>query len=310
MHQWGFKIRESKGCDALNIRTLDLALSDFELALQSAAALTEDALEAALPTIEGDRLRAAMRYAVLGQGKRLRPFFVLESCKLHGVGGDKAMAVALALECVHCYSLVHDDLPAMDNDDMRRGQPTLHRKFDEATAILAGDGLLTFAFEILADANVPSSLMAAFAKASGPEGMVGGQMLDIEAETRGFNSIAEISNMQSKKTGALFDFACCAGPLMMGADAGPLHHYAKNIGLAFQIADDILDVEATPESLGKATQKDRGKGKATFVDLLGLDGAKTEAKQLVDAAIDALDVYGARAGVLKDAAMFMISRQK
>ena len=287
-----------------------MALSDFELALQSAATLTELALEQALPAIAKDRLAAAMRYAVLGQGKRLRPFFVLETCKLFGANKAHAEAVSSALECVHCYSLVHDDLPAMDDDDLRRGQPTVHRKFDEATAILAGDGLLTFAFEILANANVPLKVMAAFAQAAGPAGMVGGQMLDIEAEKSGFKTIAEISIMQRMKTGALFDFACCSGPLLTGEDKAPLHKYAKNIGLAFQIADDILDVEASPETVGKATQKDGKKGKATFVDLLGLDNAKAEAGRLVQNAKAALEIYGKRAHVLNQAADFMISRGK
>jgi farnesyl diphosphate synthase len=287
-----------------------LALSDFELALQKAAATTEAALNHALPDIDGDKLRCAMRYAVLGQGKRLRPFFVLESCQLHHVPDGQALAVATALECVHCYSLVHDDLPAMDNDDLRRGKPTLHRKFDEATAILAGDALLTFAFEILAKANVPSHFISAFAKAAGPEGMVGGQMLDIAAEHLGYNSIAEITNMQRKKTGALFEIACCAGPQLGEESNTALKLYADNIGLAFQIADDILDVEATPEMIGKATGKDKGKGKATFVDVLGLDGAKAEAKRLVQQAVAALEIYGTRAVVLKQAAEFMITRGK
>ena len=289
---------------------MHLALTGFEHSLSAAATLTETALNQVLPDIVHDRLRSAMRYAVLGQGKRLRPFFVLESCKLHGVDEKLATTVAVALECVHCYSLVHDDLPAMDNDDLRRGQPTTHRKFDEATAILAGDGLLTFAFEILAGASVSTQLIFALAKASGSSGMVGGQMLDIEAETKNFNSIAQISHMQLMKTGALFDFACCAGPILTGSDVTALKKYAELIGLAFQIADDVLDVEATPETLGKATQKDQGKGKATFVDLLGLGRAKSEAKKLVGSAIDALQPYGALADTLREAAHFMIARRK
>jgi farnesyl diphosphate synthase len=287
-----------------------LALTGFEQALAAAAADIEAELERLLPEITGDRLRAAMRYAVLGQGKRLRPFFVLESSKLYDVPSVKALAVATALECVHCYSLVHDDLPAMDNDDLRRGQPTAHKKFDEATAILAGDGLLTFAFEILAGAGISSPVIAAFAKAAGPSGMVGGQMLDIEAETKNFSSVAEISNMQRMKTGALFDFACVSGPLLAGEDAFALKLYAENIGLAFQIADDVLDVEATAEAIGKATQKDKDKGKATFVDLLGLENTKAEAHKLVAQAIAALAPYGARADVLRAAAHFMINRRK
>jgi farnesyl diphosphate synthase len=198
----------------------------------------------------------------------------------------------------------------MDNDDLRRGLPTTHRKFDEATAILAGDGLLTFAFEILAKGNEPSSVILALAQASGPQGMVGGQMRDIEAETKDFSSLEEISAMQRLKTGALFEFACMSGALMAGVDATPLRAYADKIGLAFQIADDILDVEATPETLGKATQKDGGKGKATFVSFLGLDGAKAEAARLVQQAITDLAGYGTKAQGLAEAAEFIISRRK
>jgi farnesyl diphosphate synthase len=282
--------------------------SHFEQALRRSAHSVEAALDAALPINLSSRLQSAMRYALMGQGKRLRPFFVLESCKLHEVDSAKAMAVATALECIHCYSLVHDDLPAMDDDDMRRGQPTVHKKFDEATAILAGDGLLTFAFEMAAVAG--PQIIAALARASGPAGMVGGQMLDIEAETRGFNTYADIAQMQSLKTGALFEFACTAGPIIAGADLTALKTYAQHIGLAFQIADDVLDVVASPEVLGKATQKDKGKGKATFVDLLGLERAKTEALRLADAAIEALSPYDQKADTLREAALFMVTRQK
>jgi farnesyl diphosphate synthase len=287
-----------------------LALSAFEQALSLAANATETRLNFLLPEIPNNRLRAAMRYAVLGQGKRLRPFFVLESCRLHKVDPALALDMACALECVHCYSLVHDDLPAMDNDDLRRGQPTTHKKFDEATAILAGDGLLTFAFEILARANAPLAIVLQLAKASGPDGMVGGQMLDIEAETKNFDSLSAISSMQSKKTGALFVFACLAGPMAAGANILYLQKYAENIGVAFQIADDVLDVEANAETLGKATQKDKSKGKATFVDFLGLAEAKEEAKCKVDAASHWLAFYGKDADVLKQAANFMIERRK
>jgi farnesyl diphosphate synthase len=287
-----------------------LALSAFEHALSLAANTTETRLNALLPEITGNRLREAMRYAVLGQGKRLRPFFVLESCRLHSVDPVLALDMACALECVHCYSLAHDDLPAMDNDDLRRGQPTTHKQFDEATAILAGDGLLTFAFEILARANAPIEIILQLAKASGPDGMVGGQMLDIEAETTNFDSLSAISFMQSRKTGALFEFACIAGPMAAGANVLYLQKYAENIGVAFQIADDVLDVEANAETLGKATQKDKSKGKATFVDFLGLDEAKEQAKRKVDAAAHWLAFYGKSADVLKQAAHFMIERRK
>jgi farnesyl diphosphate synthase len=264
----------------------------------------------------GNKLREAMRYAVLGQGKRLRPFLVLQSSALFGVEVAQALRVGAALEALHCYSLVHDDLPAMDNDDVRRGQPTVHRKFDEATAILVGDGLLTLAFEILSDplthpdAGVRIALVSALAKAAGEAGMVGGQMLDIAAEELGFNNYTEIAAMQARKTGALFRFACEAGAILGEADGSSLRQYADHIGLAFQIADDILDVESSTEALGKATQKDRGKGKATFVDLLGLDGAKTEAQRLVNEACAVLIEYGAKASMLNATAHFIIARRK
>ena len=282
----------------------------FEIALAACAAKVEAKLEALLPLLPGNRLQDAMRYAALGHGKRLRPFFVLESCKLHGIAEARALTVAAALEIIHCYSLVHDDLPAMDDDDLRRGLPTTHRKFDEATAILAGDGLLTLAFEILGNAGEPPTLIAALAKASGPQGMVGGQMMDIEAETKGFASLQDISAMQSLKTGTLFEFACTAGPMMASADASALRNYAVNIGLAFQITDDILDVESTSVALGKATQKDGTKGKATYVDFLGLERAKQEAARLVEQAKARLTPYGMNADLLRQASDFMISRLK
>lgn len=289
---------------------------DFDTALATSALAIEATLDRLLPRQEGNRLHAAMRYAALGQGKRLRPFLVLQSASLFDVAEGAAKRTAAALECVHCYSLVHDDLPAMDNDDLRRGQPTTHRKFDEATAILAGDGLLTLAFEILgdtathADAAVRSALVLDLAKASGEAGMVGGQMRDIEAESGGFASYVAIAAMQGMKTGALFRFACEAGAILAAADRAALCQYAEHIGLAFQIADDILDVEADAATLGKATGKDKGRGKATFVDFLGLDGAKKEAARLTEAAIAALDCYGAKADLLRDAARFMVARKK
>lgn len=289
---------------------------EFELRLKQTAEAVDSLLDGLLPVIAGHRLRDAMRYAVLGQGKRLRPFLVVESARLFEIDGLHPLRVGAALEALHCYSLVHDDLPAMDNDDLRRGQPTVHRKFDEATAILAGDGLLTWAFEVLADAathpsaEVRVQLVSALAKAAGEAGMVGGQMLDIEAETSGFADYAAIARMQAGKTGALFRFACEAGAILAQADATPLRQYADGIGLAFQIADDILDVESSAEALGKATQKDSDKGKSTFVDLLGLEGAKLEAQNLVDQACAALAPYGARADMLKATAQFIIDRRK
>ncbi len=290
----------------------------FQDALSRCAAETEALLDRLLP-VDGAAARRvveAMRYAALGQGKRLRPFLVVESAALFGVPRQQALMAGAALECVHCYSLVHDDLPAMDDDDLRRGKPTAHKAFDEATAILAGDALLTLAFEILSDEathpdpNVRLHLISQLAQAAGKAGMVGGQMLDIEAETQATSSLADITRIQSMKTGALFRFACEAGAVLGGADPAPLRQYADNIGLAFQIADDILDVESTPEALGKATQKDSTKGKATFVDLLGLDEAKARAATLTNEAINALSIYGNRAVILAEAARFMVARRK
>jgi farnesyl diphosphate synthase len=289
---------------------------EFETSLKTIAFAMDTMLGRLLPAVGGDRLRAAMRYAVLGQGKRLRPFLVVQSARLFDVEDAFSLRVGAALEALHCYSLVHDDLPSMDNDDLRRGQPTVHRKFDEATAILAGDALLTVAFETLADesthpvAAVRVALVSSLAKAAGEAGMVGGQMLDIEADRLGFNSYKEISAMQARKTGALFRFACEAGATLGKADATSLRQYADDIGLAFQIADDVLDIESSSEAMGKATQKDKDKGKATFVDVLGLEGAKVEAQRLVDEACEALDTYGTRAEMLKAAARFIVQRRK
>ncbi len=304
--------------EAHNTRNCALALlapKSFEDALEQQAKVTDRTLAELIPD-DGTKLHAAMRYALLGGGKKLRPFFVTQSAAIFGVPAAETTRVGAALECVHTYSLIHDDLPAMDNDDLRRGQPTLHKQFDEATAILAGDALLTLAFGILADsethtdANVRTQLILHLAKAAGDQGMVDGQMLDIEAETRNFSSLAEISAMQSKKTGALFRFACESGAIIAQQDRTQLRQYADNIGLAFQIADDILDVESNPAALGKATQKDKAKGKATFVDFLGLDGAKAEANRLAQSAVDALSGYDKSADWLRAAANFVVSRKK
>ncbi len=290
----------------------------FQDALARCAAETDALLDRLLSpdAFPAPRVTEAMRYAALGQGKRLRPFLVVESAALFGVPRAQALRAGAALECVHCYSLVHDDLPAMDDDDLRRGKPTTHKAFDEATAILAGDALLTYAFEILGeedthpDPKVRLRLVSGLAKAAGVAGMVGGQMLDIEAESRFETGISQIELIQSLKTGALFRFACEAGAIMGGADPAPLIRYAGKIGLAFQIADDILDVESTPEALGKATQKDKEMGKATFVDLLGMDEAKARAAALVEEAIASLAVHGEKAAVLNAAARFIVERRK
>ncbi len=289
----------------------------FQEALSRCAAETDALLDRLLPldAFPARRVTQAMRYAALGQGKRLRPFLVVESSALFGVPRKRALRAGAALECVHCYSLVHDDLPAMDDDDLRRGKPTAHRAFDEATAILAGDALLTYAFDILADEathpdpHVRLKLVSGLSKAAGVAGMVGGQMLDIEAEARIDSVLSDISLIQSLKTGALFRYACEAGAILGQADPAPLRHYADKIGLAFQIADDILDVESTPEALGKATQKDRIMGKATFVDLLGLAEAKRRAAALVDEAIATLTIYSERGAVLAEAAKFIVQRR-
>lgn len=284
----------------------------FEERLKLTAADVEAVMDRLLPS--GSRVADAMRYAALGPGKRLRPYLLAESAGLFGVERGTALQAGAALEALHSYSLVHDDLPAMDNDDLRRGRPTLHKAFDEATAILAGDALLTFAFEVLAEIPVAAptrvALVKALAAASGALGMVGGQMLDMEAETRVTSSLSEIIRIQSLKTGALFRFACEAGAMLGEGDPAPLRQYADNIGLAFQIADDILDRESTPEALGKATQKDHGKGKATFVDLLGLEGARTRAAELVALALQSLESYGAAADGLRDAARFIVERRR
>ena len=264
------------------------------------------------------RVVEAMRYAALAQGKRLRPFFLVESASLLGAERRHALRAAAALECVHCYSLVHDDLPAMDDDDLRRGRPTCHKAFDEATAILAGDGLLTLAFEILSDpathpeAAVRSELVLELARAAGHAGMVGGQMLDLLAEAGGCSDLDAIMRLQSMKTGALFRYAMEAGAILTRTDGearAALLTYADRVGLAFQIADDILDVESTPEQLGKATQKDKTAGKATFIDLLGLDGARLKARALVDEASASLDRFGPAADTLRGAARFIVERR-
>ena len=258
-----------------------------------------------------------MRYALLGEGKRLRPFLLAESAKLFNVPRDMALRAGAALECIHCYSLIHDDLPAMDDDDLRRGKPTVHKAFDEATAILAGDALQTLAFEILSepethpDAAVRVELVAGLAKAAGKDGMAGGQMLDLNASQRE-PEIDDVMRMQAMKTGALFQFACEAGAMLGEASEEKrtaLRRYADGVGLAFQIVDDILDLESSPEKLGKATQKDKQAGKATYVDLLGLDGAKTRARNLVSDANEALGLFGNRARILHDLADFIVARQ-
>lgn len=287
---------------------------NFPDLLQSDAALVEARLLAALADRGDLPVISAMRYAVQG-GKRLRAFLVLESARLHGIAPDQAVSAAAAVEALHAYSLVHDDMPCMDDDDLRRGLPTVHVKWDEATAVLAGDALQTLAFELLCDPALGSearrlALVSGLAKAAGAEGMVLGQALDIAAETAETPlTLTEITRLQEGKTGALIVFSAEAGAILAGADPAPLRTYAAALGLAFQIADDILDVEGDEAATGKRVGKDAGLGKATFVSLLGLEGAKLRAKALIEEAQAALLPYGARASALNEAARFVISRQ-
>ncbi|MBS0523238.1 MAG: polyprenyl synthetase family protein [Proteobacteria bacterium] len=299
----------------------------FEPALAYAAEATERTMDRLLP--RGDtgeaRVFEAMRYSSLGGGKRLRAFFVLASATLFKVSAMSALRVASAIEFVHAYSLIHDDLPAMDDDDMRRGKPSCHKQFDEATAILAGDALQALAFEVLAqeathgDPAVRAALVFELARAAGAHGMVGGQMLDLLAETRSDQSvdaidqsIGAITRLQRLKTGALISFSCTAGAIL-GKAAEPLRvalaAYAHDLGLAFQIVDDLLDVEGDPAELGKATQKDADAGKATFVSILGLERARSQAGLLAQQAAAHLEPFGAPADLLKQAAGFVVTRR-
>ena len=270
------------------------------------------------------RLLEAMRYSSLGGGKRFRPFLVVESAALFNVARSQALMAGAALECVHCYSLVHDDLPAMDNDDLRRGQPTAHKKYDEATAILAGDGLLTLAFDILSwmethpDPAVRAELVGALARAAGLGGMVGGQMLDLAAEGRftgdGPQRLGEtaILELQAMKTGALLRFACEAGGMLGQAtpqQRKALERYGAIVGQAFQIADDLLDIEGDPALVGKQTGKDASAGKATIVGILGVTGAKARLTQLVAEAEQTLAPFASAAAILIEAARFVADRQ-
>ncbi|MBR3369249.1 MAG: polyprenyl synthetase family protein [Rhodobacteraceae bacterium] len=290
-------------------------MTGFAVRLADAASMTEARLQAEIAAQPASSVRDAMAYAAQG-GKKLRAFLVLESAALHGVGPGMAVQAAAAIEAVHAYSLVHDDLPAMDDDSLRRGQPTVHVKWDEATAILVGDALQALAFGLLARedaAPTPQArldLLASLAHAAGAAGMVLGQALDIAAETAPTPlNLDQITQLQAGKTGALIAWSACAGARMAGADTGPLAAYAGALGLAFQIADDILDVEGDPALAGKRLQKDEAAGKATFVSLLGLDGAKARARDLVAQAQAALDPYGAPADMLRQAAQFAIARR-
>ncbi|MDH6267557.1 farnesyl diphosphate synthase [Rhizobium sp. SG_E_25_P2] len=265
-----------------------------------------------------ERLFAAMRHGVLAGGKRMRPALVIESARLFDGDRLAALRVAAALECVHCYSLIHDDLPAMDDDDLRRGQPTVHKAFDEAAAILAGDSLLTYAFDVLAapetvlSATIKMDLVLRLARAAGPGGMAGGQALDLEAETKTLNG-DEIRQLQAMKTGALIRFACEAGAVLSGApteDIDRLAHFGRVIGLAFQLRDDVLDLVSDSATLGKAAGKDAARGKGTLPALHGVDWTETTLKTLVEEAHAALSPYGARADMLKRLATYVATREK
>lgn len=286
----------------------------FQDRLAESAGLVEGQLAQSLGLLPDSVLKSAMQYATLGGGKRLRAFLVLETAALFGISTADAMGAAEAIEAIHAYSLVHDDMPSMDDDDLRRGKPTVHKQWDEATAVLTGDALQSFAFERIAAAGaLPAdrklALSGTLAEASGARGMALGQALDIEAETSGTPlSIDAITALQAGKTGALIEWAACAGPRMAGADIAPLKTYSRALGLAFQIADDILDVEGDEAKTGKRVGKDGDAGKATFVSLLGLDGAKGTARELVAEAVDALSLFSAQADYLRDAAQFVVSR--
>jgi farnesyl diphosphate synthase len=288
-------------------------------AMTDAAHAVEDALERLLPKSDFPerKLFDAMRYGVLGGGKRLRPFLVMSSAKIFGVGDECALRAAAAVECIHCYSLIHDDLPAMDNSDLRRGRPTVHKQFDDATAILAGDALLTLAFEILTDPRthedpaVRCKLVTALAKASGVHGMVGGQQLDLIAETTPLD-IGAITRLQRLKTGELIAFSTEAGAILGRASLqhhNALRAYAHDLGLAFQIIDDLLDAEGTEAETGKSVRRDAKAGKATFVTILGSERARGQAKLLSEQAIKHLGVFDGRAKNLEDVARFVVDRK-
>jgi farnesyl diphosphate synthase len=299
---------------------------DFMKRLDATAADTEALLarllaDAPLPgeIARPQRLIEAMRYSSLNGGKRLRPFLVVESAAVFGVPREAALTAGAALECIHCYSLIHDDLPAMDNSDLRRGRPTAHKKFDDATAILAGDALLTLAFDIITrdevhpDTGVRLALTRALARAAGIGGMVGGQMMDLAGEGRfGDKEPPDVARLQQMKTGALLKYGCIAGAILGQAPKAQyeaLETYGHALGEAFQIADDLLDVEGDAAALGKPAGQDAALGKATFVTLLGIDGAKARVRDLLKQADSALAPFGAKGDILRAASRFVAERQ-
>ncbi len=293
-------------------------VSAIPAALTRASAEVEAVLEQVLPRPAAyhARVQEAMRYAIFAGGKRLRPFLALQFAALFGAPAPGAGRAAAAIECLHTYSLVHDDLPCMDDDDLRRGRPTTHKAYDEATAVLAGDALLTLAFEILADpathadGAVRAGLVLRLAQAGGHEGMIGGQMMDIAAPGYNFGA-DEVITLQRMKTGALFEFACEAGAILAQAGAAQqqmAREYARDMGLAFQIADDLIDVRGSVELAGKAVGKDEDKGKATLVGLLGVAGAEQEAARLAASAADRLAGFGPEAELLRALPYFLLDR--
>lgn len=286
----------------------------FQARLAQCGAQITACQQAALEEFGDGALAEAMAYALDG-GKRLRGFLVMEAARLHGVADAQSVWAAAAVEAMHGYSLIHDDLPCMDDDDLRRGRATVHIKWDESTAVLAGDALQAWAFELLSrdelsrDAGVRLALIGLMARAAGAAGMVLGQAMDVAAEqAAGALDLDEITRLQANKTGALIVWSAQAGAVLGGADPGPLRAYASALGLAFQIADDILDVEGDARAMGKRLGKDADANKATFVSLLGLEAARRRADVLVDEAVAALTPYGVRAAVLQQAARFVISR--
>ena len=288
---------------------------NFNVQLNDTASIVEIALKEMLQKQGNDLMSAPIRHAVLNGGKRLRAFLVIHSCNIFEVQKDTAIQAAIAIECLHAYSLVHDDLPCMDDDELRRGKPTVHVKWDEATATLTGDALQALAFELIAslphiDAIRIVELLKKLAKASGMQGMVLGQAQDIQAEKSKVNlSINDITSLQQNKTGALIEWSAISGAILSNQDDGKLLDYAKSIGLAFQIQDDILDIEGDAVLAGKRLQKDVSAGKATFVSLLGIEDARLRAKELIEEAIDALSDYGDKAEPMRQVAKFIIERK-
>lgn len=294
-------------------------MSAFTSVIKETAALVEEALDDFLPTQEGPlgRVVDAMRWGALDGGKRLRPFLVIAAADMFDTPRVRSIRVGCAVEMIHCYSLIHDDLPAMDDSDLRRGRPSVHKKFDDATAILAGDALLTQAFEILAEeethpnGDVRCAVALELARASGKAGMVGGQMIDIYAEQKDFD-LAGVTQLQRLKTGALIRFSAVGGGIVGQAspdEVAALSAYAEDLGLAFQIVDDILDATGDAEELGKPAGQDAEMDKATFIKLLGMDGAKSKASELVERCKSHLDRFGDAAAPLKGAADFVFERK-